>query len=90
MIRSMRTTVRLNEDLLREAKLAAAESGRTLTALIEEALRETLARRRSSPVRPRIELPVDHSGGRLLPGVDLDNSAALLDIMEAPDGPPGR
>lgn len=86
----MRTTVRLNENLLREAKLAAAESGRTLTALIEEALREKLEHRARHAGKERITLPVDHSGGGILPGVDLNNSAALLDLMEAPDAASGR
>ena len=78
----MRTTVRLNEDLLADAKKLAAESGRSLTAVIEDALRETLLRKKS-PVRHklRIELPVHHGSG-LRPGVDLDNSAALLDLLE--------
>ena len=36
----MRTTIRLDDRLLAEAKQYAAESGRTLTGLIEDALRE--------------------------------------------------
>jgi len=84
----MRTTVRLNDELLREAKRAAAESGRTLTALIEEALRERLARRARGLTHEWIELPAEPGGP--LPGVDIDNSAALLDLMEGPPGPPGR
>jgi hypothetical protein len=78
----MRTTVRLNEHLLAEAKKHAAESGTTLTSLLEESLREKLARRttrvRSKPVRLKTV-----NGGGLLPGVDLDDSAALLEVMEA-------
>lgn len=84
----MRTTVRLDDDLLREAKRAAAESGRTLTALIEEALRERLARRTRGPKREWIELSTEPGGP--LPGVDIDNSAALLDLMEARDDPRRR
>lgn len=41
----MRTTIRLDEKLLKEAKRQAAESGMTLTAIIEDSLRERLARR---------------------------------------------
>jgi hypothetical protein len=85
----MRTTIRFDDALLREAKQVAAESGRTLTAIIEDALREALARRSEAPQRERIQLPVV-KGGRLMPGVDLDNSAALLDLMEAGDDPSGR
>jgi hypothetical protein len=36
----MRTTIRLNERLLAEAKKYAAESGRTLTSVLEDELRE--------------------------------------------------
>jgi predicted transcriptional regulator len=49
----MRTTIRLDENLLAEAKRYAAESGRTLTTVIEDALRTSLARRtRRSPKKP--------------------------------------
>jgi predicted transcriptional regulator len=43
----MRTTVQLDEQLLAEAKKVAAERGRTLTAVLEDALREAFARRRA-------------------------------------------
>jgi len=42
-------TINLPDDLLAELKKRAAESGRTLTALIEDVLREALARRRWRP-----------------------------------------
>ena len=38
--------MRLDDPLLAEAKKYAADNGRTLTAVIEDALRETLARRK--------------------------------------------
>jgi hypothetical protein len=80
----MRTTVRLPDDLLDEAKRYALESGRTLTALIEDGLRQVLARRRAGGELPRVELPTYGVGG-VRPGVDLDDSAALLDAMEGGD-----
>ena len=80
----MRTTVRLDDPLLAEAKQYAAETGRTLTALIEDALREALARRRQTVKRRKVHLPVFRGKG-VQPGVDLDNSAALLDLMEGRD-----
>ena len=40
----MRTTVRIDEHLLQAAKQQAAASGQTLTAVLEQALRESLAR----------------------------------------------
>jgi hypothetical protein len=77
----MRTTVRLDEDLLRRSKALAARTGRTLTAVIEDALRETLARQQRRRSRPRSALPT-FKGRGLRPGVDLNDSAGLLDIME--------
>jgi len=77
----MRTTIRLDDDLLREAKAYAAATDRTLTRLIEDALRETLARRQARPERRRVRLRT-FKGGGLQPGVDLDSNAALLDLME--------
>lgn len=76
----MRTTVRLNDDLLRKTRALAAETGRTLTAVIEDALREALARARARRKRPRVALPTFRGQG-LQPGVDLDDSAGLLDVM---------
>jgi hypothetical protein len=79
-----RTTVRLDDQLFREAKKAAAESGQSLTRLIEDALRELLTRRPSRGRRRRVRLPTFQGNG-LFPGVDLDNSASLLDRMEGLD-----
>lgn len=80
MSRHMRTTVRLDDHLLARAKKHAAATGRTLTALIEDALRETMARPRNEPVRKIVSLPT--VGGALLPGIDLDDTASLLDAMD--------
>ena len=77
----MRTTIRLDDALLAEAKKVAAETGRTLTAVIEDALREVLARRRPARLRTRVKFST-FGGKGLHPGVDLDNSAALLERME--------
>ena len=79
----MRTTINLDDALLAEAKQVAARTGRSLTAVVEDALRESLHRRRPT-TRPAVELPVFGEGG-VQPGVDLDDSAALLDLMERHD-----
>ncbi len=79
----MRTTVRLDERLLREAKAVAARERRTLTAVIDDALRQFLAR----PSTPRGKRPpvrlITFRGDGLQPGVDLDDTSALIDVMEA-------
>ena len=79
----MTTTIQLEDELLEEAKAFAAESGKSLTAVIEEALRQTLAMRRQRAPKSDVTLKTHGSGG-LQPGVDLDNTAALLDLMDAP------
>ena len=82
MSRHMRTTVRLDEALLERAKREAARRGETLTALIERGLRLVLASPQARRERRYVRLPVSKAGGGTLPGVDLDDSAALLDIVE--------
>jgi hypothetical protein len=84
----MRTTIHLPDELLAQAKKAALESGQTLTAVIGEALRERLARRERRSAPPvRV---TTFGGSGLRPGVDLDDSATLLDLMERPDAAAGR
>ncbi|MGE5221609.1 MAG: CopG family ribbon-helix-helix protein [Omnitrophica WOR_2 bacterium] len=78
----MRTTIRIDDELLKKAKQLAARSGKSLTAIIEDALRESLARQELSNPREPVRL-VTFKGKGLLPGVDLDDSAALLDVMES-------
>ena len=78
----MRTTVRLDEHLLAQARKSAAPRGKTLTAVIEDALREALARRNTKMRRKPVRLRTCGGGG-VLPGVDIDDSASLLELMES-------
>ncbi len=80
MLGCMRTTVRIDDELLVEAKSYAAKTGRTLNAVVEDALRAALSRRDLMRQR-QAELPVAR-GSRLMPGVDLDDNARLLDLMD--------
>ncbi len=79
----MRTTIRLDAALLAEAKKLAAETDQTLTSIIEDALRERLARRKARP-RARARLTTFRGDG-LAPGVDLDDSRSLQEVMERGD-----
>jgi hypothetical protein len=83
----MRTTINIDDDLLAEARQVAAKTGRSLTAVVEDALRESL-RRRHRTARRAVELPTFGEGG-VQPGVDLDDSAALLDLMDQDDATSG-
>ncbi len=53
-----------------------------MTTLIEEGLRLVLAQTHQPPRRERVILPVSKSSGGVLPGVDLNDSASLEDVME--------
>ncbi len=74
----------MDDELLRAAKWLAAETDRTLTAVIEDAVREFLARRGAGRERPRVTLPT-FKGRGLQPGVDLTDAAALLELMDRAD-----
>ena len=80
----MRTTIRIDDQLLAATKARAARAGRTLNDVVEDALREALSRQSRTGVRRHVDLPT-FPGGRLLPGTDLDDSGALLDRMEGID-----
>jgi hypothetical protein len=67
---------------MNQAKREAEQRGETVTALIEEGLRLVLAQSHQSPSRERVILPVCEAGGGVLPGVDLNDSSALEEIME--------
>lgn len=82
MLKHMRTTIRIDDDLYRRAKTRAAREGRTVGQLIEDAVRTSLQPRRR-PDRDTDELPV-YGGSGLLPGVDLDDRRALVDLMDGP------
>lgn len=85
----MRTTINLPDPLLAQARRRAAETGRTLTAFISDAVRESLARRRAGRDHAPVQLTTFRGSG-LQPGVDLDNSAALEDLMNGHDAADGR
>jgi predicted transcriptional regulator len=77
----MRTTINLPDDLLARLKRRAADSHTTVTAFIEDALREALARKAKRSAAKQGALPTFGAKG-LQPHVDLDDSAALLDLMD--------
>ncbi|MGH3715696.1 MAG: DUF6364 family protein [Micromonosporaceae bacterium] len=78
----MRTTLSVDDELLSRAKAYAASHHRTLTSVVEEGIRNVLDRSERQRSRKRVTLPTSTAGGGVLPGVDLDDSAALLDIMD--------
>jgi len=83
-----RTTIAFDEDLLADVKTDAARTGRTLSEWLAESARERLARRAHTEPRQPVRLPTNPGG--LRPGVDLDNSAALWDLLDDDDLGPLR
>jgi len=77
-----RTTVRLPEELLKRAKRKAAAEGRTLTALIEEGLRQVVADEKRETKGKRKLPRISKATGGLLPGIDLTR---LSDIQHMDD-----
>jgi len=85
----MRTTINLPDSLIAQAKRMAIEKGTTLTEVIADALREALSRKKNRskmevPPMPVFTPPPGQEGFQ--PGVDLDDSAALQDLMDEADG----
>ena len=81
MLLCMRTTLDINDELLRAVRAYATDERKTLKATVEQALREFLA----GPTRARSDappIPVFRGQG-VQPGVDLTDNAALEAIMDA-------
>lgn len=77
---SMRTTLTLEDDVLRLAKQRAGELDRPLKDIINDALRLglTIGRDRREPYTFRLHTVK----GRVLPAVDLTDRDKLFDVME--------
>jgi hypothetical protein len=76
----MRTTISIDDRLLDEVRRRAAESRKTVSEVIEDAVRESLLRRDDAQRRP-FRVRTFHAGG-YQPGVDLDDNAAVLALMD--------
>ena len=77
----MSSSVQLPDDLLKATENFATSTHHDVNEIVEQALRDWLARRQTvSPVRL-----ITYGQDGLLPGVDLDDSATLLAIMDAAD-----
>jgi hypothetical protein len=80
-----RTTVRLPADLLNRAKRKAAAERRTLTSLIEDGLRLVVADSGKVVKRRRVLPPVSKATGGPMPGIDLTDLSALVEMDDLDD-----
>ncbi len=82
LVHAMRTTLSIDDQLLNLAKHQAVEQGISLSAVIENLLRQSL-------LKPGVERKAVHlvtaAGSGVKPGVDLDNGGSLIDIMDDPE-----
>ncbi len=76
----MRTTIRLQDSILHDAKKQALAENKSLTALIEESLRNKLYNLDKKTIAAEA-LPT-FKGSGVRNGVDLNNSQNLLDTMD--------
>ncbi len=85
MITCMRTTIVIDDGLLREAKRRAAKRGITVSQLIDEALRQTLAQRVEAA--PRFEAITYGAGAPPVHREPDDLARALEEDDRASVGP---
>lgn len=83
MLCHMRTTINLPDELYRSARVRAAQDGRTVTSLLEEAIRRLLEEfeddeRSGYRVRPL-------TGGATEEGLPIDDNAALRALLDEAD-----
>jgi plasmid stability protein len=78
MVIHMKTTLNIDDTVMARLRREAARSGRTMSELVETALRQLL--RRPASTRDLSPLPSFDSGGAL---VDIADRDALYRVMDA-------
>ncbi|CAA0111041.1 Antitoxin VapB43 [Mycolicibacterium vanbaalenii] len=76
----MRTTIRIDDALYREVKERAARTGRTVAAVLEDAVRRGLNPADAGARETFSVQPIGEGG--LMPGVDLSSNASLSESMD--------
>lgn len=77
----MKTTLNLDDELVKRAKAQAARESKSLTALIEEGLRLRL-RRQASIQRAPVDLPVFRGGHGFAAGIDPGSNRSIYDAAD--------
>ena len=78
----MKTTLDIDDHLLAEAKVLAANERTSLTRVIEEGLHLRLRRRSGAARQSKPQLPVLKGRGGLVAGIDPLSNRALLEALE--------
>jgi len=77
----MRTTLAIDDGLLRRAKQRAHAEGKTLGQYVEDAVRRDLAA--APPPPTAVELPIFTRGTGMRPGIDPSSNRALYDALDS-------
>ncbi len=80
MFQHMRTTLNIEDELMKRVKKRAAETGSTITEVVEEALRAAVAGQ--APSATRFSLSWHPVAGRTRPDIDLADRDSLYEAME--------
>ena len=76
------TQLHLPEDLLEQARHKATREGRSLSAVVEDALRRLLEETQKFVTKPRVMPRVSKATGGLQPGIDLEDTAAIQEMED--------
>lgn len=77
MVCHMKTTLNVDDTVMAQLKREAARQGRTMSELVETALRNLFREQKNAATLP--PLPIFHSGGAL---IDIADREALYQAME--------
>ena len=76
----VRTTVNIHESILKQLKHESARSGRTIGAIIEDAVRVLF--RDSEEPRADLEPLVTAGGSGVMPGIDIADMGSVQDALD--------
>ena len=76
----MRTTLDLDDRLYTQVKVLAAENNRTVTSVVEDALRRLLLEH--SQTRKPVNLPQSRESGWVHPGIDINDASAVRAYLD--------
>jgi plasmid stability protein len=79
MVFHMKTTLNIDDSVMKRLREEAARQGRTMSELVEAGLRRILSEPPPAEEAPLPELPRWHSGGAR---VDVADRDALFEVME--------
>ena len=79
----MKTTLNLNDEILKASRRRAVQDGLTLTRFVEDALRAKLMD--EARPQPAFRLEVSTVTGTRPPSVDISDRDALYEVMDGDD-----